>query len=77
MVSPRTAGGSYAAAGPLDASAHGGYEELRKKIAIKCDLCAGYSNQACVEACPAGAAFRVQPASFFGTTEDILRRRLN
>src|SRR3989440_2814149 len=55
---------------PLDA-----FGEIRKKIAIKCDLCAGYSNQACVQACPTGAAFRIQPTQFFGSTEEILRRR--
>ena len=55
---------------PLDA-----YGEIRKKLAIKCDLCAGYENQACVQACPTGAAIRVQPTTFFGSTEDILRRR--
>jgi Fe-S-cluster-containing hydrogenase component 2 len=55
---------------PLDA-----FGELRKKLAIKCDLCAGYDNQACVQACPTGAAIRVQPTTFFGSTEDILRRR--
>ncbi len=55
---------------PLDA-----VEEMRKKIAIKCDLCAGYSNQACVQACPTGAAFRVNPVTFFGSTEEILRQR--
>ena len=49
--------------------------EMRKKIAIKCDLCAGYSNQACVQACPTGAALRIQPLAFFGSTEEILRRR--
>jgi Fe-S-cluster-containing hydrogenase component 2 len=61
--------------GPLNAQPPGGYEELRKKIAVKCDLCAGYNNQACVQACPTGAAMRVQPATFFGSTEDILRRK--
>ncbi|GER87868.1 hypothetical protein KDW_20300 [Dictyobacter vulcani] len=50
-------------------------EDIRKKIAIKCDLCAGYNNQACVQACPTGAAIRVNPVSFFGTTEDILNIR--
>lgn len=55
---------------PLDT-----FGELRKKIAIKCDLCAGYENQACVQACPTGAAIRINPVSFFGSTEDILRRR--
>lgn len=55
---------------PIDA-----YGEMRKKVAIKCDLCAGFDNQACVQACPTGAAIRVQPTTFFGSTEDILRRR--
>ena len=50
-------------------------DEVRKKLAIKCDLCAGYSNQACVQACPTGAAFRVNPVAFFGSTEEILRQR--
>jgi CRP-like cAMP-binding protein/Fe-S-cluster-containing hydrogenase component 2 len=54
---------------------HDGLAEMRKKIAIKCDLCAGYDNQACVQACPMGAAMRVQPTAFFGSTEEILRRR--
>ena len=61
--------------GPLNTQPSGGYDELRKKIAVKCDLCAGYNNQACVQACPTGAAMRVQPATFFGSTEDILRRK--
>lgn len=78
VVSSNVAGGSNVAAGPLDTFLpRSGYDELRKKIAIKCDLCAGYSNQACVQACPAGAAFRVQPTTFFGSTEDILQRRAN
>lgn len=67
---------NYAAPGPLDTLEHrDGYDELRKKIAIKCDLCAGYKDQACVEACPTGAAIRIQPTKFFGSTEEILRRR--
>ncbi len=52
-----------------------GYDEMRKKVAIKCDLCAEYSDQACVQACPTGAAIRVQPTKFFGSTEEILRKR--
>jgi Fe-S-cluster-containing hydrogenase component 2/CRP-like cAMP-binding protein len=51
--------------------------EIRKKVAIKCDLCVGYNNQACVQACPTGAAFRAQPLQFFGSTEDILRQRVH
>jgi Fe-S-cluster-containing hydrogenase component 2 len=55
---------------PLDALG-----EVRKKVAVKCDLCAGYENQACIQACPTGAAFRVRPGQFFGSTEEILWRR--
>ena len=63
--------------GPLDTPrSRDAYGELRKKLAIKCDLCAGYDNQACVQACPTGAAIRVQPAAFFGDTENILRQRV-
>jgi Fe-S-cluster-containing hydrogenase component 2/CRP-like cAMP-binding protein len=60
---------------PLAEEGDGVHGEIRKKLAIKCDLCAGYNNQACVQACPTGAAFRVQPTQFFGSTEEILRRR--
>ena len=67
---------SAAAPGPLDMyQPRDAYGEMRKKVAIKCDLCAGYDNQACVQACPTGAAIRVQPSVFFGTTEDILQQR--
>lgn len=66
----------YAAPGPLDARhPYDAFGEMRKKLAIKCDLCAGYENQACVQACPVGTAIRVQPGAFFGSTEDILRLR--
>lgn len=50
-------------------------ENMRKKVAVKCDLCAGYNNQACVQACPTGAAFRTHPVQFFGSTDEILLRR--
>ncbi len=61
--------------GPLERKQpHSALDEMRKKVAIKCDLCAGYNDQACVQACPTGAAFRVRPATFFGSTEDILQR---
>jgi Fe-S-cluster-containing hydrogenase component 2/CRP-like cAMP-binding protein len=70
MAASPVAPGPLATRQPLDA-----YDEMRKKIAIKCDLCAGYDNQACVQACPTGAAFRIQPTEFFGSTEEILLRR--
>ncbi len=74
---PMAVTGNNAAPSPLDvALPRDGYAEMRKKLAIKCDLCAGYKDQACVEACPMGAAFRVQPTVFFGSTEEILRRRV-
>jgi Fe-S-cluster-containing hydrogenase component 2/CRP-like cAMP-binding protein len=67
----------FAAPGPLDTfQPRDAFDELRKKVAIKCDLCAGYKDQACVEACPTGAAVRIQPTKFFGSTEEILRRRV-
>jgi CRP-like cAMP-binding protein/Fe-S-cluster-containing hydrogenase component 2 len=47
-------------------------EEHRKdRIAVKCDLCAGYPYYACVHACPVGAAFRIDPVATFGR-EDLL-----
>jgi Fe-S-cluster-containing hydrogenase component 2 len=72
MVNQLAAPGPLNSQQPLDA-----FGEMRKKLAIKCDLCAGYNNQACVQACPTGAAFRAQPAKFFGSTEEILRQREN
>ena len=76
VLSIESAGGNYAAPGPLDSfQPRSPIEEMRKKVAIKCDLCVGYKDQACVEACPTGAAIRIQPTKFFGSTEEILQRR--
>jgi CRP-like cAMP-binding protein/Fe-S-cluster-containing hydrogenase component 2 len=44
-------------------------EELDPKvprIAVKCDLCAGHQDYACVTACPTGAAARVNPKDLIG-----------
>ena len=66
----------YASPGPLDPQQpYDAFGEMRKKLAIKCDLCAGYDNQACVQACPVGAAVRVKPTAFFGSTEEILSKQ--
>jgi Fe-S-cluster-containing hydrogenase component 2 len=58
-------------------------DDLRPKVAVKCDLCAGYQDgPACVSNCPTGAAFRADGAMFFGSSEQIAssasisRRRL-
>ncbi len=39
--------------------------------AVKCDLCADYSDYACVTACPTGAAFRTDPSQSLGGPESI------
>lgn len=33
-----------------------------ERVAVKCDLCAGHRDHACVTACPVGANFRLDPA---------------
>lgn len=44
-------------------------EEFHQKLAVKCDLCAGYDYYACVHACPVGAAMRIDPVEVFGRTD--------
>ncbi|HSH03717.1 MAG TPA: cyclic nucleotide-binding domain-containing protein [Anaerolineae bacterium] len=41
------------------------------RVAVKCDLCAGYDDYACVTACPVGAAFRIDPVQAFNR-DDLL-----
>ncbi|MDQ3939868.1 MAG: cyclic nucleotide-binding domain-containing protein, partial [Actinomycetota bacterium] len=43
-----------------------------KRVAAKCDLCAGYDDYACVTGCPVGAAMRVNPVDIFGGTDVIV-----
>jgi Fe-S-cluster-containing hydrogenase component 2/CRP-like cAMP-binding protein len=38
-----------------------------ERVAVKCDLCAGYGDHACVTACPVGANFRLDPADLVTT----------
>jgi Fe-S-cluster-containing hydrogenase component 2/CRP-like cAMP-binding protein len=47
-------------------------DDLRPKIAVKCDLCAGHKDgPACVRNCPTSAIFRADGARFFGSGEMI------
>lgn len=47
-------------------------ERLKQRIAVKCDLCAGYDYYACVHACPVGAAMRVDPVEVFGRSDLLI-----
>jgi CRP-like cAMP-binding protein/Fe-S-cluster-containing hydrogenase component 2 len=47
-------------------------DQLKQRIAVKCDLCAGYDYYACVHACPVGAAMRVDPVEVFGRTDLLI-----
>jgi Fe-S-cluster-containing hydrogenase component 2/CRP-like cAMP-binding protein len=38
-----------------------------ERVAVKCDLCAGYGDHACVTACPVGANFRLDPGDLVTT----------
>jgi Fe-S-cluster-containing hydrogenase component 2 len=40
-------------------------EHSVQRLAVKCNLCAGYEDYACVRACPVGAAMRVDPVKEF------------
>lgn len=49
------------------------HDDLRPKVAVKCDLCVGYADgPACVRNCPTGAAFRADGAAFFGDGAAVL-----
>ncbi len=53
-------------------------QELNPKVprrAVKCDLCAGHDDYACVTACPVGAAFRIDPASVLGSDAATIRMK--
>ena len=39
-----------------------------QRLAVKCNLCAGYEDYACVRGCPVGAAMRVNPVEQFRDT---------
>jgi Fe-S-cluster-containing dehydrogenase component/CRP-like cAMP-binding protein len=51
------------------APAGGKYEEL----AVKCDLCRGYEGPACVQACPTGSIFRLNPSEEIADVRALFR----
>jgi Fe-S-cluster-containing dehydrogenase component/CRP-like cAMP-binding protein len=59
------------AARPLGspAPAGGTYQDL----AVKCDLCRGYDGPACVQACPTGSIFRLNPAEEIADVRALFR----
>jgi Fe-S-cluster-containing hydrogenase component 2 len=42
-----------------------GRKAQARRIASKCDHCAGYDDQACVSACPTGSLIEISPATLF------------
>ncbi|MCB9584181.1 MAG: cyclic nucleotide-binding domain-containing protein [Polyangiaceae bacterium] len=60
----------FIAGGERERRAKQEVEVRTQRIAVKCDLCSGYSDYACVKACPVGAACRVDPAVAFA---DLLK----
>jgi CRP-like cAMP-binding protein/Fe-S-cluster-containing hydrogenase component 2 len=53
----------FLAGGPARDAALEALDPKTARVAVKCDLCAGYADYACVTACPVGAAFRIDPAA--------------
>ncbi len=47
-----------------------GRKALARRIANKCDHCAGYGDQACVSACPTGSLIEIAPADLFQVREE-------
>lgn len=44
-------------------------EQGPQRLAVKCNLCAGYDDYACVRGCPVGAAMRINPVEQFHRTD--------
>jgi CRP-like cAMP-binding protein/Fe-S-cluster-containing hydrogenase component 2 len=51
----------FLATGSMRERALAAVDPKAPRVAVKCDLCAEYSDYACVTACPVGAAFRINP----------------
>jgi Fe-S-cluster-containing hydrogenase component 2/CRP-like cAMP-binding protein len=58
----------FLATGSLRERALQAVDPKAARVAVKCDLCAEYSDYACVTACPVGAAFRIDPGEALART---------
>ncbi|MGE3672965.1 MAG: cyclic nucleotide-binding domain-containing protein [Polyangiaceae bacterium] len=87
-MAPRAAGGGLAARLKAEAdSPHSGKRRLDlvqiyPEVAVKCDLCRGFAEPACVVACPTESIFRLDPSeeiqevrALFGGGQQSSRRR--
>ncbi len=52
-------------------------DEKKKKRAFKCDLCLGFENSACVDACPTRALERVLVEKYCGENGEVIVEFLN
>jgi Fe-S-cluster-containing hydrogenase component 2/CRP-like cAMP-binding protein len=59
----------FLATGSLRERALEAVDPKAARVAVKCDLCAEYSDYACVTACPVGAAFRIDPGEALASAE--------
>jgi Fe-S-cluster-containing dehydrogenase component/CRP-like cAMP-binding protein len=59
----------FLATGSLRERALKAVDPKAARVAVKCDLCAEYSDYACVTACPVGAAFRIDPGEALARAE--------
>jgi len=59
----------FLATGSLRERALEAVDPKAARVAVKCDLCAEYSDYACVTACPVGAAFRIDPGKALARSE--------
>lgn len=51
-----------------------GRKAQARRIANKCDHCAGYADQACVSACPTGSLIEISPATLFRARAEPVTR---
>lgn len=65
----------FLATGSLRERALEAVDPKAARVAVKCDLCAEYSDYACVTACPVGAAFRIDPGEVLARAEPRLSMR--